>query len=228
MTKTETRFVTRQQTAAICNNPDCRNFGRRLSPKKQKLPCAICGDTVLRVPIWSMLECGECGECEYSGKKPSENKVQDTKNSSCRYCGSRKTLTRIFELEASMNNDGRQPSPKPADKKPNGERREGSQGKNSATSRARRIWKEKRESKKDGQINPGRNTDPSTTVRYCQKCGEKIAEHTLMTRPDTLFCGKHIDMNVTLLPTQDVIGTRRDFEEDSKNNKSEARRPKNL
>ena len=66
-------------------------------------------------------------------------------------------------------------------------------------------------------LNHDSNTD--ATGKTCRKCGQKIAEYTLMGRPDTKYCGEHIDLNTTLLPTQDLLGSREQHERETGRNK---------
>jgi len=72
--------------------------------------------------------------------------------------------------------------------------------------------------------------DQSTPVRakkkFCAECSEPIADHTLMARPDTRYCSKHLTMNHAILPSQDTFGSREDFKKDSGSNWSNARKPK--
>ena len=77
-------------------------------------------------------------------------------------------------------------------------------------------------------INPDTKLESNLQNRKCKECGKQIAEHTIMARPDTKYCSEHIQLNETILPTQDIIGSRQDFKKDSARNKFRAGLPKKL
>jgi RNA polymerase-binding transcription factor DksA len=77
-------------------------------------------------------------------------------------------------------------------------------------------------------INPDTKLERNLQNRKCKECGKEIAEHTMMARPDTKYCGEHIQLNNTMLPTHDMIGSRQDFKKDSARNKFRSGLPKKL